>query len=120
MIEPDMISLAIAILVLYFVLMFINYKGFTKYPGRYSELNPLGGGILKRRGPIWFVAYKVVAVLVLVFVFIPLSMFFPVRVSYIWLGALLGFTWFNVIHDYLVYKEIKKAEPQSETPSDVS
>ena len=110
MIEPDMAALAITILVLYLLLMVINYRGFTKYPDRYSELNPYGAGILKSRGAVWFVAYKLVAALVFVLVFIPLSLFFPVRISYIWLGALLGFTWFNLLHDYLTYKQAAKSE----------
>jgi len=108
MIEPDMITLAIIIVVLYILLMAINYKGFAKYPERYLELNPSGAGILKRRGPVYFVAYKLMALLACILVFIPFSLFFPPRISYIWLGFFLGFTWFNLYHDYLIYKLASK------------
>ena len=110
MIELDMIFLAIIFWILFVLLMVINYKGFTRYPDRYFEQNPFGAGILKSRGPVWFVVYKSVTALAVIAMFIPFSLFFPARYSYTYLGFFIGFTWLNLYHDYLTYKQATKSE----------
>ena len=108
MIELDMIALAVTILILYILLMVINYRGFTEYPDKYLEQNPFGAGILKNKGAVWFVVCKFAAVLASVLVVVPISLFFPTHYSYTWLGFVLGLTWLNLYHDYLTYKQVTR------------
>jgi len=96
----------LAFLVLYILLMIVNYRAHTKYSKILTE-GAFGGGILESEGPAWFVMIKMtVALAIICFVFIPLSMILPMRYSYLLWGILLGSVFFNLIKDCLTYRKV--------------
>jgi magnesium-transporting ATPase (P-type) len=99
----------LAFLILYILLMIINYRAHTEYPERLTE-GALGTSILDSKGPAWFVMVKMgMAFVIIRFVFIPFSMILPTRYSYLLWGILLGSVFFNLLHDYVIFKKAKSA-----------
>ena len=102
--------LFLALLILYILLMIINYRAFTKYPEKLTE-GSLGGSLLESRGPAWFIVIKMIgAFVVICIVVVPLTMFLPTRYSYLVWGILLGGVFFNVIRDYVTYRRVAERE----------
>ena len=109
MIENDVILLVIIFCILYILLLIINYKAFTKYPSRLTELW-LGHSILETKGPRFFIIIKSILFLVAFMILLALTLFIPTCYSYLFLGILLGVVCFNLIHDYATYKRAEKSE----------
>jgi len=101
--------LALAFLILYVLLLIINYRAFTKYPDSLTELG-LGGSILKSKGPGWFVVTKAVAFLAFFLISLILTQFMPTRYSYLFFGTLIGIVGLNLVHDYRQYKRAAESE----------
>jgi uncharacterized BrkB/YihY/UPF0761 family membrane protein len=98
----------LAFLALYILLMIVNYMAYAKYPENLTE-GALGGGLLESKGPAWFVLVKMsIALVIICFVFIPISMFLPTRYSYLLWGILLGSVSFNLFKDCLTYRKVAR------------
>lgn len=98
------------LLIFHILILIVNIRMFKKYPHRIGE-GMLGGGILEKKGPVWFTLFKIgLLVIWLIIFFLLIFLPLPLYHRYLFFGILLGAAFFNLIHDSLDYRYVAKSD----------